>query len=132
MQRKNILIAALIILIVGLVIWMLSSNKKTSWDYSYLPESQAPYGTYIFHQLLQNNKRNIPTKIIKNKMPEQLLEHENAVYVHITRNDNYRKDEVEALIDFVRDGNAVFLATPTPSWPLLMHIFLSPEEVLEI
>lgn len=126
-KRQNITIAVLVVLIL-LLTYLLLSNRQISWDYNYQPDSKAPYGTWVFHQLLERNAQTIPTEIIKKKLPEQLENRENALYVRIASNEFYDAQEIAAIKKFIAAGNTVFISMDyLPSGLLQVLLLTEPE-----
>lgn len=127
-KGKTYLVAGLLAVAFIALVRLLSNNNQLAWDHNYLPDSKMPYGTWVFHQLVQQNKRNLPVTIVKKNLPEQLQGKQNAVYVRIAPNDHFRANDIAALKDFVHAGNTAFFATEQLPPLLLMHFFLPAAE----
>ena len=127
-KRQNITIAVLVALIL-LLIYLLLSNRQISWDYHYQPDSKEPYGTWVFHQLLERNAQNITTETIEKKLPQQLESRENALYLRIADNEFYDAQEIAAIKKFVAAGNAAFISMEQLPTGLLQEFFLSEPEL---
>ncbi len=86
--------------------------KPINWFPSYVAKHKMPYGTYVLHKELEALFPN--TEIDNIKIPPYIYLKDstrNGTYVFIDGQLNFGEEEFNALLDFVKRGNDVFIAT---------------------
>ncbi|MEW7291421.1 DUF4350 domain-containing protein [Aquimarina sp. 2304DJ70-9] len=111
-KSRNILILFGVALLAIIVI-ELSRPTPINWKSSYTSSDKIPFGGYIlFEELknLENDKEILPIS----KNPFDFLSSQeyqsNSAYLFINSNINFDKRSYEKLIEYVRQGNSVFLS----------------------
>jgi len=113
LSRLNKFYIVLLVLSLGLLIsHELLKPKTINWFPSYVAKHKMPYGTYVLYQELAGlfpkskvQKINIP--------PYQFLQDSTTTgaYIFIDKGINFGKIEFNKLINFVKRGNKVLIAT---------------------
>lgn len=131
-----ILIAAILLLFVGLFFAagdsgeaQIASGEVVSWEKNYSEESKQPYGTYLFHELLQKALPNHAVQNINVSVEQyfvndslQIVANE-VTYVFVGKSLNLYNEEVGALLEFVEQGNNLFIAAEHLPNVLLEQLF---------
>ena len=125
-RSRNILIAtgALILLIVGVIVWQ--NRSSFDWYESYEIESKEPYGAYVIGEMLKNYYPGNKFTVLKKSLQESLNNnehHDRENYVFIGSRIRYDSTEMNALLAFVNKGSTVFISTSATSSDLLEHLF---------
>ncbi len=113
MNKKDIKYYSVIaiILIITIVVELLKP-KPTDWRFSLESEKKAPYGTYVLfntmkdlfpNELIIKNKRTA-YEYNKNKTNKQ------KNYIYITDNFNADELETETILNFLYEGNTIFIS----------------------
>lgn len=114
MKYKNILFIGFLILLSLFYTWYESRQPKpVDWSETYSPADKIPYGTYVVHHSLEQLFPHSEIKTSRFTLWEELLNWEpevSGVYVFI--NESFMPDPVELdmLLAWVQDGNALFVA----------------------
>ncbi len=87
-------------------------KKPNDWqDETYGPKVYDPYGTYIFYQLLREQKNKI--RIVKRNSQYKYLDtvkNQKRLYVLVTKNFNTHYRRIEKIMNFVYRGNFAFIS----------------------
>lgn len=107
----------------------LLSPKNHNWSISLSHADKDPYGTFVLNELLPDL---FDTISITNKTMYELLESkvENTALLSLSTTLNMAKEDTESLLQFVADGNTVFLSAHYFSGKLADTLNLDTEDYL--
>ena len=125
MKKSNFPIFLLIALFVLLIVVEYNQPKPIDWNITCSKDDKIPYGTYILHNELPSLFPASKIKSIYQPIYNQLNDNNLAAANYIFINDNINADKLDIakLLDFVNNGNHVFMATN--SWPKMWQDTLS-------
>lgn len=111
-MKKNKHIIILLVLFIGLVVFEYTAPKPPDWKPSFQKKDKIPFGSYIMYELLEDI---FPGKEIKNNEKSLYQSFHNQEYKNTTCliiTNEFKPDKVtlEALLEFVEQGNKVFVA----------------------
>ncbi|UII26148.1 DUF4350 domain-containing protein [Fulvivirga maritima] len=113
MNRNSFLIIIGAVLIVVFVFFYFTNDRKKhfNWSENYKVESQQPYGTYIYHELLKRTYGN-NFRVLNNPLRDSITsENKDALYMLVGQGSYYTSEDVDSLLAFVNAGNEVFIST---------------------
>jgi hypothetical protein len=128
--------AVIIGLVVGGAVLLLlyyfynSDRNKYQWYQSFKSDSKQPYGTMFVRQMLESYRKD-GTFTENKKWPfHELVEKEDfsdgdSDYVLIGESAHFDDDDLDAMVEFLRAGNDVFIATVDPPTKLLELVYES-------
>lgn len=126
MKNRNTwiyLAVGLLLLLLVILLWR-SNQNRFDWNETYLPDSKAPYGTYVIYKLLQAKAEEYDFSVVKDSINEVVLPGElPASYVFIGEGLFMTPRDVEALLDFVSEGNTAFISSKTIPYDLMFHLY---------
>lgn len=109
---SKIYLTTFILLILGFIYIQSTKKKPINWFPSYVAKHKIPYGTYVLKEELP---KLFPSTKIKNsyKPPYLYLKDSTltGTYFFVDNAINFGKDELYRLMNFVKRGNDVFIAT---------------------
>ena len=100
-----------------LMVFQLTSCKKTNWNENYREKEKSPFGTYIVYNEAKTLFKNQEIVYLKQNIYDYLFDNYNTTsanfgtYICI-KNNAFRltKDGVKDLLSFVNDGNNAFIS----------------------
>ena len=114
-RSKNILFlfgAALLVIIVIEI----ARPKPVNWNSSYTSSDKIPLGSYVLFEELKDHAKFTDVHLIT-KSPFEFLSQsdleDNSAYLFINSSLSIDKRSYEKLIDYVQEGNSIFLAAQT-------------------
>jgi hypothetical protein len=93
--------------------------KPINWKPSYTSESKTPFGGYILYNELPNLFPKSKVKTVEESVYDFMIKRDSTVnsnYLLINNNIQLDKQETNKLLEFVRSGNNVFIATSSLSY----------------
>ena len=120
-MKRNVYIYGLLtaLLVGGFLFVEDNKPKKINWTESYVSRHKIPYGTRVYKELITEawGDRLIETY----RSPFELLweEHMEGTYVFFNDYINLEEKELSALLEWVSDGNRLFLASEVITAELL-------------
>lgn len=112
-KRAKIYLGAIIVLSVLAILSEFSKPKDINWIPTYNATHKIPYGTYVFHKELPEV---FPSKtVLKStiqpiyKVKDSSLQ--NSSYLFINSDISFGKDELNAILDWVSEGNTLLMAS---------------------
>lgn len=108
----KIYVGVFILLILGFIYIQSTKKKPINWFPSYVAKHKIPYGTYVLKEELP---KLFPSTEIKNSYKPPFLYLKDSTvtgtYFFVDEAINFGKDEFYSLMNFVKRGNDVFIAT---------------------
>lgn len=131
MKARRIIASCVAVLAAIALIYFIATNrnKKYQWWESYSSESNQPYGTMFIKKMLEsyhsgksvvNRKESISRFLEKDEFDSGKTD-----YVLIGQSAYLDDQDVQALKDFIYDGNNVFIASVVPPDSLVKAIYTS-------
>ncbi len=110
-RSRNILIIFGVALLT-IIIVEVTRPKPINWRSSYTAEDKIPFGSYVLFEELKDQPNRQIESIQKNPFDflSDSIYKPNSTYVFINSEVNFDKRSYEKLINFVRNGNSVFIA----------------------
>ncbi|MEO6347176.1 MAG: DUF4350 domain-containing protein [Aquaticitalea sp.] len=127
-KTVKIYVALLIVLFIGFAIIELSADKPIDWSKTYKEIDKIPYGTFVFYDQLPKlfpnseiEKINVsPYEYFNDKFSWADSTYDiSGTYMHIDEYVEIDGVSAQELLDFAKDGNAVFISTSYP--PKKLH-----------
>ena len=112
MKRRNLYIAVFIsFLVIALIYWLASANKRYSWRENYRHDNEGPYGTFVVQKLFENAVVANQFFVVEEPISQvlALAEDSSAAYIFIGDDMYIDSLSAEALLGFVEQGNQAFL-----------------------
>lgn len=117
---------AIAILLVGLLLLLFFAGKRVDWRESYRENDALPYGSSLLQNLLERSITQGEFKYISDTLKNSLPEAEAAPkssYVFIGRETYFDEDDLQALSNFITDGNTGYVISQSFS-ALFLSTFL--------
>ena len=126
-NNSNIWLVAVVgILGMGILLIALFTKPKVNWNITYDYESIEPYGTKFIHELLKT-KYEVDNYEMLNLSFDIVLTSLDSTkrydYLNIGKSRRFNTVEVDALLQFVSNGNNVFLANERESYLLFDTLY---------
>ena len=111
-KKLKIYIGLLLFIILGIVYVESIKPKEINWFPSYAAKDKIPYGTYILHKEMSSlfDEKNVKD-IYENPYLFLKDSTNNGTYFFVDNALNFGEDEFNELLNFVKRGNNVFIAT---------------------
>ena len=129
-SRRNIYIIILGLLVVGLSLWFIlgGSSANYNWRENYSEKGKNPYGTAFIQGMLKSYFPNESFEVIKDsvhlKLP--LDQEEHSTYVAIGQSMYYSEESTDHLLEYLRQGNDVFIACKFVPHKLMYYLYDAP------
>ncbi|GLB51626.1 hypothetical protein NBRC110019_06650 [Neptunitalea chrysea] len=111
-KRSKFGLYAIGVFILGLIIADVAKPKPVNWNDSYSAADKIPLGCYVLYNQLEEmfpNFEESNLNIIDNR--DAFYNKSNSTYILINDYLDIDKEETTELLDFVEDGNNVFIST---------------------
>ena len=111
-KKIKIYLSIFALLIIGLIYIEMVKPKPLNWFPSYVSKHKTPYGTYVLYKELKALFPN--TKVDNIKTAPYIYLKDNTrtgTYVFIDGQLNFGDEELDALLNFIKRGNDVFIST---------------------
>ncbi|WP_396637283.1 DUF4350 domain-containing protein [Maribacter sp. R77961] len=114
MGKKGIIYIIIAVVTLGAILLLqYNKPKNINWYESYVSTHKIPYGTLVFNELMETKL--FPNKIKQLQVPpfEFLSENNkvNGTYVFINNSVQFQEAELHILLDWVSEGNTLFVAS---------------------
>jgi len=115
MGKKNIYIGLFFLLVIILLLVESSKPKPIDWTPSFLDYDKIPWGTYILHKELPTLFPNAAIEDVSITAFEKFYlkeeEDNNTTYLYIDKRINIDLPSQKDLLEFVQNGNKVFISS---------------------
>ncbi len=123
MDRKSKLVIALFAaVVVGIIITEVVRPKPINWRPSYTSTDKIPFGCYVLYNELPTIFPNDSIETVEKSVYDVLVDRDTAIasnYIFINEYVELDEQETNQLLDFVNQGNSVFISATDFGWPLL-------------
>lgn len=112
-RRSKIIIALFAAVLLGIIITELARPKPINWRDSYTASDKIPFGCYVLYQELLNLFPGINVERIDQTPYSTILDQDSpgrAGYIFINNSLDFDEQETHQLLNFVSEGNDVFMA----------------------
>jgi len=129
MTKKYKLLAALILLFLGLLVYAEATRPEPiNWYPSYGNKDKIPYGLNVFYTTLQERLGDNFKEINRPPFEVMLDETEiNGTYLFVNSSVNFDEAETNSLLDWVDRGNTIYVASSSISQTLLDTLSLETD-----
>lgn len=124
MDKNSILKIGIAVIAAMLLIYFYVNTDKTikyDWDTHYSTSSKDPYGTYLFYELLKKDKTDSSFIPINQPLKTILIDEKTTGnnYFFLGSNWYYTEEDIQALVDFAKRGNQVFIIASQEPYELI-------------
>lgn len=124
---RNIAILVILFLILGGVIWYLQPKDRHNWDMEdYSLTYDEPYGLKFFNSYIKELKGEsnyaITDSSLEISLPKYTENNGDQLLVHVSQAFHPDLDEIDVILDFLENGNDVFIAAKSVSRSFMEEI----------
>lgn len=127
MRSKRFFFTAVIVIVLGLLIYLISSNggRAYTWAEHYKEQSNGPFGLMVLFKLLKTEAPTGKFKLLKKHLKEVLPSEptEKSNYVFVGGGQFLDSADVQTLLRFVYGGNNAFIATQVLPFRLMDKLY---------
>lgn len=126
----TLLVVAISLLLLFVILGGGGRSKSFNWAETYKTNSPQPYGTQIIHKMMDGYFPNEEMKIISTDLSTDLPANSDEVsnYVFIGEASYLDSADVQRLLEYVANGNNVFISSKSLPYDLMFYVFLYTEE----
>lgn len=114
MDRKSkIVLVIFSLVIVGIIIAEIVRPKPINWRPSYTASSKIPFGCYVLYNELATIFDNSDINTIEESVYDVLVDRDKSIesnYIFINEYIDLDKQETNQMLDYVSDGNTIFIS----------------------
>ena len=120
-MKRNVYIYGLLtaLLVGGFLFVEDNKPKKINWNESYVSRHKIPYGTRVYKELITEAWGDRLTETYRSPYEQLWEEQMEGTYVFFNDYIWFEAEELEALLEWVNDGNRLFLASEVITKELL-------------
>ncbi len=110
-KKGKLYIGLFILVIISIVVLELNKPKQVNWFPSYATHHKIPFGSYVFNDQIQNLAKDV---IAVDRPPYEYLRDNASIkgtYFFYNNGISFGEEELNALLDWTRDGNTLFIAS---------------------
>ena len=125
MKKGTVISIVLIVLcLVGVfVYYILSQEQKYNWNETYSSKSDQPYGTSIFKNTLSSSINNDSIEFVSSSIARYLTPKTSGAYVLIAKDFYLSEEEIDSLLQFVKNGNQALIISSFMQFELQELLF---------
>ncbi|KQC29473.1 DUF4350 domain-containing protein [Flagellimonas eckloniae] len=114
MDRKSkIVLLVFSLVVVGIIVAEIVRPKPINWRPSYTATSKIPFGCYVLYTELATIFDNSDITTVEESVYDILVERDKSIksnYLFINQYINLDKQETNQMLDYVSEGNTIFIA----------------------
>lgn len=121
-RRSKIVIVVFIVVVLGIIVTEIVRPKPINWRPSYTAVDKIPFGCYVLYNELPSIFPESTIETIQESVYDALTERDStqaANYLFINEYIDLDTQETNQLLDFVDQGNTVFIAATGFGWELM-------------
>ncbi|MDC6367061.1 MULTISPECIES: DUF4350 domain-containing protein [Flavobacteriaceae] len=122
MDRKSkIVIAIFVLTVVGIIVTEIVRPKPINWRPSYTSTDKIPFGCYVLYNELASLFPEGSIETVEKSVYDVLADQDTTLstnYMFINEYVDLDRQETHQLLDYVDQGNTVFIAATGFGWPL--------------
>lgn len=126
MDRKKLIVVGGVLLIAVFIFFYFTSDRNTrtfNWQENLRVNSQQPYGTFIFHQLMKVHFEDSITYLKSSVSKNLSASQQNSLYMMVGKEGYYENEDIDSLFSFVKAGNAAFIASSSFPYDISYQLF---------
>lgn len=127
MRSKNVVITAIIVLVLGLLVYVIVSNggRGYNWAENYKEQSKGPFGLMVLFKMLKKQAWKGEFILLKKRLTQVLPKKpaEKSNYVFVGGGQFLDSADVQTLLRFVHNGNNAFIATQVLPFRLMDKLY---------
>lgn len=127
MTKNRIILGAIVLAGILLAVWAIrGGQQRFSWRETFKIESKEPYGLFALYDLFSDYPAVKKMNTLEDSLAGQLplvTEGEFANYVFIGEGIYMRKQDLNALVEFVSAGNTAFIAAKVLPYDLMFYLY---------
>lgn len=121
-RRSKIIIVVFIVVMLGIIVTEIVRPKPINWRPSYTAVDKIPFGCYVLYNELPTIFPESTIETVQESVYDVLTERDTlqaANYIFINEYIDLDTQETHQLLDFVDQGNTVFIAATGFGWELM-------------
>lgn len=127
MRSKNFFFTALVVILLSLLVYLISSNggRTYTWKEHYKELSKGPYGLMVVFKLLKAQAKTEKFSLLKKRVHKTLPTEptKKSNYVFVGAGQFLDSADVQTLLKFVYNGNDAFIATQVLPFRLMSKLY---------
>ncbi|MGX1930705.1 DUF4350 domain-containing protein [Flagellimonas sp. 2504JD4-2] len=120
-RRSKVVIVIFSLVVLGIIVTEIIRPKPINWRPSYTMVDKIPFGCYVLYSELSGMFNNSEIKTVEESVYNALVntdESANSNYIFINDHIDLDEQETNQILDYVDDGNTVFIAATSFGWHL--------------
>lgn len=112
-KKSKIILVIFSLVIIGIIITEIVRPKPINWRPSYTASSKIPFGCYVLYHELSSIFDNSDIDMVEESVYDVLVDRDKSIgsnYIFINEYINLDKQETNQMLDYVRDGNTIFIS----------------------
>ncbi|MDF0717563.1 DUF4350 domain-containing protein [Muricauda sp. 334s03] len=135
-KKSKIVIGIFALVVVGIIITEVVRPKPINWNPSYTATDKIPFGCHVLYNELPTIFPNNTIETVQESVYNVLLERDSSKlsnYLIINDGIHLDKQETHQILDYVNQGNTVFIAAAGLGWQLMdtLNIAISSDYSLK-
>jgi hypothetical protein len=124
-SKRILFIIGILAILVVLMVLLWRTPQRHSWLETYKEDSRDPFGTQVIFELLKSYFPGQTTKVIEDKLSEELPEKSSrpSNYVFIGEGLYLDSLDTETLLNYVSEGNTAFISSRTIPYDLMYYLY---------
>jgi hypothetical protein len=124
-SKRILFIIGILAILVVLMVLLWRTPQRHSWLETYKEDSRDPFGTQVIFELLKSYFPGQMTKVIEDKLSEELPEKSSrpSNYVFIGEGLYLDSLDTETLLNYVSEGNTAFISSRTIPYDLMYYLY---------
>ncbi len=121
-RRSKIVIALFALVVVVIIITEIARPKPINWRPSYTAIDKIPFGCYVLYNELPTIFPNDSIKTVEKSVYDLMIDRDTTLasnYMLINEYIELDEQETNQLLNYVGQGNTVFISATNFGWPLL-------------
>lgn len=112
-KKSKIILVIFSLVIIGIIITEIVRPKPINWRPSYTASSKIPFGCYVLYHELSSIFDNSDIDMVEESVYDVLVDRDKSIgsnYIFINEYINLDKQETNQMLDYVSDGNTIFIS----------------------
>lgn len=112
-KKSKIILVIFSLVIIGIIITEIVRPKPINWRPSYTASSKIPFGCYVLYNELSSIFDNSDIDTVEESVYDVLVDRDKSIgsnYIFINEYINLDKQETNQMLDYVSDGNTIFIS----------------------
>ncbi|UII80211.1 DUF4350 domain-containing protein [Flagellimonas sp. CMM7] len=112
-KKSKIILVIFSLVIIGIIITEIVRPKPINWRPSYTASSKIPFGCYVLYNELSSIFDNSNIDTVEESVYDVLVDRDKSIgsnYIFINEYIDLDKQETNQMLDYVSDGNTIFIS----------------------